>query len=162
MSSSRLLKRSEQLVGEQLRSTARLNIEGFLPYYWIAAAFLLIVFRGGLVPAIVVFGVVLLIGRLLTRKRAQGFPLSTMLAVSDDQVYAISLSRRGDRILGAWPRAEVAGRLRRKRLTWAVTLDRNDLPPARLELLYYLFRKRPHAFLASITAPTSGPRTADA
>jgi len=146
------------LLGVPVRAAARFNVEGFLPFYWIGAAL-------GLVGAALfgvlgaVFGVlistllVIPVGRLATRSRAPGYPLTTVLAVTDTDVYALRIARSGDRQLGRWPRAAVATRIRRKRVTRAITLDAADGRPARLELLYYIARKRPQAFLDSIGRP---------
>jgi hypothetical protein len=150
----KLVVRASAAVGRPVTNAARLQVEGWLPYWWVGVvvAVAQIPLAGALGVVVVVLATVG-IARLATRNRAPGFPTYTVLAVSDDWVYAMKLSRSKVQHLGAWPRAEVAGLLRRKRITWAITLDRPGLPPARLELLYYLFRARPQAFIAAITAP---------
>lgn len=152
---SRLTHRAEQLLGVPVRAAARFNVEGFLPYYWIGTALGLagaVVFGvlGAVVGVAISSLLVIPVGRLATRGRAPGYPLTTVLAVTDTHVYALRIARSGDRQLGQWPRATVATRIRRKRVTRAITLDRPDGTPVRLELLYYIAQKRPQAFLDSI------------
>jgi hypothetical protein len=154
---SRLINRAETLLDVPVRAAARFNVEGFLPYYWIGAA---LVLAGGVlfgvlgvvicIPLAILVGI---IGRLATRGRAPGYPWTTVLAVTDTDIYALRIARSGDRQLGQWPRAAVATRIRRKRVTRAITLDRPGGTPVRLELLYYIARKRPQAFLDSIGRP---------
>jgi hypothetical protein len=129
-------------------------VEGFLPYFWIGFALGVAgaVLWGGL-GAVICLLFAILVGRLATRGRAPGYPMTTVLAVTDTHVYALRTARSGDRQLGQWPRATVATRIRLKQVTRAITLDRPDGTPVRLELLYYMARKRPQAFLDSINRP---------
>lgn len=152
----RLVARSSQALGQPVRDAARLQVEGFLPYYWLGFVLGAVLFLGGALGVLIGVAAGILIGRLATRNRARGLGMSTVLAVTDTHVYALKVSRRAFQPVASWPRAEVVRRLRRKRVTYAVTLDRLDASPIRLELLYYLFRTRPQAFLDTIETPTTG------
>jgi hypothetical protein len=151
---SRLIIRAEKLLGAPVRAAARFQVEGFLPYYWIGFAVGVAGARlwGGL-GAVICLLLAMLVGRLATRGRAPGYPLTTVLAVTDTHVYALRTARSGDRQLGQWPRATVATRIRRKQVTLAITLDQPDGTPVRLELLDYIAQKRPQAFLDSVNRP---------
>jgi hypothetical protein len=156
----RLMARSSEVLGQPVRDAARLQVEGFLPYYWVGLVLGIVLLRGGVLGVLIGVGAGIGIGRIATRNRARGLGMSTVLAVTDTQVHALKLSRRTAQPVAAWPRDEVASRLRRKRVTYAVTLDRPDAPPIRLELLYYLFRNRPQAFIDNIRTPTTGAGSA--
>lgn len=133
---SKQIKRVASVLGEPVRASAVFWVEGTLPWLLLGVGLGVGLLRGAL-GAVIGFAVGYLIARLVNRSRANGVGHVTILAVTHNHVHAIKANiwtnRRTGIQIGEWPRDQVASRIRRKRLTVAVTLELPDGHQVRLE-----------------------------